>query len=318
VTPVEWGIVAIVGVAALIGLLRGAVRGVIDLVAVSIGSASAAFAISWIDERLVGYGVNSRWLLIVIAIGLMSLVTTLSGLVLRLVAAPLGLARAVPPFGWLDRLAGIVPGLIKGGLAAVALVAVLLVQFPATAVGDEIRSSDLGDSLARAGSIGFEQAASWTGQDLHALTVQDVEPGQTWAGDAQMPSGTLRADSELEGAAWALIDAVREREGLPDLRWDRDLLTIAREHALGARGAENRRLSATVEDVGDRLAADGRNCLAVGAVLATGSSAAELVDSLMASEPHRDVLLSNTYVYGGIGVVSSAGGEAILVGVFVF
>jgi uncharacterized protein YkwD len=53
-------------------------------------------------------------------------------------------------------------------------------------------------------------------------------------------------------------------------------------------------------------------------VLATGSTAAELVESLLASEPHRDVLLSNTYVYAGIGVVSSAGGEAILVGVFVF
>jgi len=70
--------------------------------------------------------------------------------------------------------------------------------------------------------------------------------------------------------------------------------------------------------VGDRLAGDSRNCLAIGAVLATGETASELVESLMASEKHRDVLLSNSYVYAGVGVVSGASGEAILVGVFVY
>jgi uncharacterized protein YkwD/uncharacterized membrane protein required for colicin V production len=318
VSPIEWGLVAIVGVAALAGLFRGAVRGVTDLAALAIGAASVAFAIPWADERLVGYGVNSRWLLIVIAAALLSLVTALSGLALRLIAAPLGLARAIPPFGLIDRLAGIVPGLVKGGLAAVVLVAILLVQGPPTAIGGEIRASGMGDRLAQAGSMGFERATSWTGQDLHAITARDVQPGQIWAGAAQMPSGNLRPDGALEDAAWDLIAAAREREGLPGLRRDRDLLAIARAHALDARGAENRRLSASIEDVGDRLAAENRNCLAVGAVLATGSTAAELVDSLLASEPHRDVLLSHAYVYAGIGAVAGASGEAILVGVFVF
>ena len=317
-TPIEWGILAIVAAGALIGLVRGFVRGVVDLLALVLGAASAIYSAQWIDERLVGYGVDSRILLIVIVVSLAGMVAAASGLVLRFITAPLGLARAIPPFGWLDRLFGIVPGLVKGGLSAVLLVAVVLVQFPGTAVGAELRSSDLGNRLAQAGSIGYERATSWAGKDLLALAKRDIEPGQTWTGLAALPSGNLRPDSDLETAAWRLINDAGERQGLPALRPDDDLITIARDHALDARGAENHRLSSSVEDVGDRLAGDSRNCLAIGAVLATGETASELVESLMASEKHRDVLLSNSYVYAGVGVVSGASGEAILVGVFVY
>ncbi len=317
-TPIEWSILAIVAAGALIGLVRGFVRGVIDLLALVLGAASAIYSTQWIDERLVGYGVDSRILLIVIVVSLTGIVAAVSGLVLRLIAAPLGLARAIPPFGWLDRLVGIVPGLVKGGLSAVFLVAVVLVQFPGTAFGDDLRSSELGNRLAQAGSIGYERATSWAGKDLLALAKRDIEPGQTWTGPAALPSGNLRPDSDLEAASWGLINDAREQQGLPPLRSDDDLVTIARDHALDARGAENHRLSSSVEDVGDRLAGDSRNCLALGAVLATGETASELVESLMASEKHRNVFLSNSYVYAGIGVVSGVSGEAILVGVFVF
>ena len=166
--------------------------------------------------------------------------------------------------------------------------------------------------------FGYERATSWTGQDLHALAARNIEPGQTWTGPAALPSGNLRPNVEMEESAWQLIDSARQREGLPALRSDDELVAIAREHALDARGAENHRLPSSSEDVGDRLADDGRNCLAVGAVLATGDSAADLVDALLASEEHRDVLLSNTYVQAGLGIVSGANGDAILVGVFVF
>ena len=74
-TAVEWGLLAIVCAGALIGLLRGAVRGVIDLVALTIGAVSAANAIPWIDEQLVGFGVDSRILLLLIAAVLIGLVT---------------------------------------------------------------------------------------------------------------------------------------------------------------------------------------------------------------------------------------------------
>jgi membrane protein required for colicin V production len=318
VTAVEWALLAVIGAGALVGLLRGAVKGFIDLVSLAIGAASAAYAIPWIDDRLVGYGINSRLLLIVIAVVLVGVVTATCGLVLRLVAAPLGLAKAIPPFGWLDRLAGMGPGLIKGGLTAIGVVAVVLVQFPDSAIGEEIRSSELGDRLAQAGSIGFERATAWTGRDLHALSARDVGPGQTWTGPADLPSGNLRPDGAMEETVRELIDDAREREGLPALRSDDELAEIAREHAQGARGAENRRLSSAIEDVGDRLAEDGHNCLAVGAVLGTGDSAAELVDSLLESEQHRDIVLSNTYVFAGFGVVAGTNGDAILVGVFVF
>jgi len=318
VTAADWALLAIIGVGTLVGLFRGAVRGVLDLVALTIGAASAAYAIPWIDDRLVGFGVNSRLLLILVAFGLVGAVTAVSGLVLRLVAAPLGLARTIPPFGWLDRLAGVGPGLIKGCLTVVVLVAAVLVQFPSAAIADEIRSSEVGDRLARAGSIGFERATAWTGEDLRGLRRREVGPGQTWTGPAALPSGNLRPDRAAEDAVRRLIDDARAREGLPALGSDDDLVSVAREHALDARGAENRRLSPAIADVGDRLAADGRNCLAVGGVLATGDSPADLVDALLASEQHRAVVLSNTYVYAGFGVVSGTNGNAILVGVLVF
>ena len=317
-TAIEWGLVAIVCAGVVVGLLRGAIRGVIDLVALLIGLASASYAIPWIDEQLVGFGVDSRVVLIAIAATVVSVVTAVGGLVLRLAAAPLGLAKAIPPFGWFDRLIGAVPGFAKGTLAAVAPVGVLLVQFPSTGIASDLRASELGDRLAQVGSIGYERATSWTGRDLHALTARDIEPGQTWTGPAALPSGNLRPDAELEEAAWQSINDAREREGLPALRSDDELNAIARAHALDARGAESRRLSAATEDVGDRLAAAGRNCLAVGAVLATGDSAADLVDTLLASDEHREVLLSNTYIYAGLGVIAGANGRAILVGVFVF
>jgi uncharacterized protein YkwD len=317
-TAVEWGLLAIVGAGALFGLFRGAIRGFIDLAALAIGATGAAIAIPWIDDQLVGYGVDSRIVLILIALSVVSLLTAMSGLVLRLVAAPLGLARAIPPFGWFDRLVGVVPGFAKVALTAAALVAVVLVQFPSTAIGGDIRASELGDRLAQAGSVAYERATSWIGQDLHAVAARDVEKGQMWTGPAALPSGNLRPDENIEDAAWQLIDGARERDGLPSLRSDDDLVTVAREHARDARGAEGRRLSASTEDVGDRLAEDGRNCLAVGAVLATGSTAEDLVDSLLASEEHREVLLSNTYVFAGLGVIAGADGRAILVAVFIF
>ncbi len=315
-TGTDWILVAIVGAGGLLGLRRGAVAGSLDLLAIVAGFAAALFALPWIDDWLVGLGIDHRILLIVLTGTVFGIVAAVSGMILRIVAAPLGLARKVPPFGLLDSLIGVGPGLAKGGIVATLVVLIVLLQFPATTTGARVRRSTFGEALAVAGSIGLEHGADWAGQDIHGVTDRQVGPGQSWVGSPSMPDGDLRPDATAETEVRRLIDAARANDGLPSLDRDADLTAIAREHARDSRRGEDRRLPATVADIGDRLTAAAQNCLAVGAVLGVGDSIENVVDALMRSEAHREVILSGTYLSAGYGVLTAADGSSIVVGVF--
>lgn len=315
-TGADWLLLAVPGMGGLIGLRRGAVAGGLDLIALALGFAAAIFATPWIDERLVGAGIGQRWLLIGLAVGVFGAVAGVSGLILRLVAAPLGLATKVPPFGLLDSLLGIGPGLVKGGLVSVVIVLVVVIQFPGSAAAKRIRDSEAGEIFARAGSEGYAWAGDRAGVDLHGLTLRRVDAGQTWATPVTLPDGRLEPDTAAEREVLRLMNTARAAAGVPSLDADGNLARIARDHAADARVGDARGLPASAADIGDRLARAGVTCLAVGAVLGAGDSVEGIVADMLRSPAHRDVVLSRTYFWAGFGVMIGDNGEAVLVGVF--
>lgn len=315
-TGADWLLLAIIGAGGLIGLRRGAISGGLDLIALALGFAAVIFAMPWVDDRLVEIGVEQRWLLIGLAVAVFGAVAGVSGFVLRLIGAPLGLATKVPPFGLLDSMLGIGPGLVKGGLLSVLGVLVLLVQFPETTAAERVSNSETGEFLSRVGSEGYAWAGDRAGTDLHGLMDRQVDAGQTWSGSAVLPGGTLRPAPDAERDALRLVNAERSAAGLPPLDVDAELARIARDHAADARAGDNRGLPRSTADVGDRLATAEVTRLAVGAVLGAGESVDGIVAEMLRSPAHRAVLMSGTYLDAGIGVLAGANGEMVLVGVF--
>jgi len=312
----DWTLLAVIGAGGLLGLRRGGITGTLDLIALTIGAAAALFAAPWIDDRLVGIGIEHRWLLVTLAFVVFSSTTGISGLVLRMITTPLGLATKVPPFGLLDSVIGVAPGLAKGAVLAIGAVLVLLIQFPTTAVAERIRASETGGILAEAGSEGFGWAGDLAGVDLSGLTDHRIDPGQIWAGSASLPAGDLDPDQAAESEAFRLVNAARDSAGLEPLERVIELAVVARDHAAAARPGGGGRLPPNAADAGDRLAGAGVRCLATGAVLGAGDSVDSAIAAMLRSPEHRDVLLSGTYFWAGFGVLTGNDGQSIVVGVF--
>ena len=315
-TGADWVLLAFIGAGGLLGLRRGGISGVLDLVALAIGFTAVLFATPRLNDLLVGMGIDYRWLVLSLVFTVFGVVAGLSGLLLRLIGSPLGLATKVPPFGLLDSLIGIGPGVVKGGLVAVVMVLALIIQFPATDAAERIRAWESGEFLAEIGSRGYGWAGDRAGVDLEGLTALQVAPGQSIAGSASSPNGDL--DSSLSGEAEALrlVNAARTAEGLRALESIADLTAIARSHASDAGSERGRDRSANAADVGDRLEEAGVRCLAAGAALGVGDSVEDAVAAMLRSPEHRAVLLSGTYLWSGFGVLTGSDGQSIVVGVF--
>lgn len=315
-TGADWVMLAVIVAGGLLGLRRGGISGVLDLVALAIGFTAVLFATPRVSDLLVGIGIDYRWLLIGLVITVFGVVAGLSGLILRLIASPLGLATKVPPFGLLDSLLGIGPGVVKGGLVSIAAVLALLIQFPGTDAAERIRTSEFGEFLAEIGSRGYGWAGDQAGVDLEGLTDLHVAPGQSVAGSVARPNGDLDPSLSGEAEALRLVNAARTAEGFRAFESIADLTAIARSHASDAETDLGRDRPVTDADVGDRLEEAGVRCLAAGAALGIGDSVEDAVAAMLRSSEHRAVLLSGTYLWSGFGVLTGRDGQSIVVGVF--
>lgn len=176
VVSIDIGLIALIGFFAVRGIHRGFVRGVLDLfvflVAGRLGIRLAPFLVVWMED--LGFGSATP----AIALGLATIAIGL-GCLLLITLALRSLARfpIPPPLPFLDAIFGLAPGMVKGMVAAIAIV-VLLVAFAADlGLRDQVRSSRLAPLFY---NLGQQAMTSVSRQlDLQLPTGELPLPGPT-------------------------------------------------------------------------------------------------------------------------------------------
>jgi uncharacterized protein YkwD/uncharacterized membrane protein required for colicin V production len=206
-----------------------------------------------------------------------------------------------------DRLAGIVPGLLQGGIvAALGLLALAALPLPIVPHA-EIAASPLGSALLTWGARAQATAEGWMGnavRDLITFHAAPVKEGER----VDLPFKTAHAtpDPQAEAAMLHLLNAERRRRGLPPLHVEERLRQLARQHS---RDMLARGYFAHDDPEGhspfDRMRAAGISFLAAGENLAFAPTVAVAHTGLMNSPGHRANILNPAYHHVGIGALSA-------------
>lgn len=288
---------------AFVGYRRGLLAVVLDW----LGLAAAVLLALWL------YGTAGAWL--ASRYGLIpALARILAFLVLLLVArfawslVVLLVWRRIPRFlreSPVNRMAGILPGLLQGALvAALGLITVAALPVPRVPRA-EIAGSALGSTLLKWGTAGQARVQQWMGgtlRDLITFRTAPVKEGER----QELPFRTRQAvpDPEAEVQMLHLLNAERKRRGLPPLRMDERLRQLARSHArdMLARGyfahddPEGR-------DPFQRMRAAGISYQTAGENLAFAPSVEVAHAGLMNSPGHRANILNPKFHRVGIGAM---------------
>jgi uncharacterized protein YkwD len=133
-----------------------------------------------------------------------------------------------------------------------------------------------------------------------------VRTGEADRSAARRDSAQLTA-TELEQEIFENVNAVREKNGLPQLEWNPDLLAAAREHS--RRMVELDFVSHDDPEhgsAGERLRREGIGWIAVGenifVMRGVGNPAAKAVEGWLNSPGHREVMLTRDFRNSAVGV----------------
>jgi uncharacterized protein YkwD/uncharacterized membrane protein required for colicin V production len=301
-------LLALLLVAAIDGLRRGFILGVLDFVALA---ASLGLALTY-HRPLAAFlvdGVN-------IQVGIASAVAlagifVAAGLLFALLGALLThyieIADWLTGVGTLNTLAGIIPGLVKGSIVAIIAIhaGLLLPQsFPLSA---DLRSSD----VARRVDGAFNLAAPFVMGPLDQIAseapqfVPLIQPGERK--ELEIPKGAATTiDPSSEITMLRLLNQERAIAGLPLLVSDDVLRSVARAHSeemfqLGYFSHDSP-LGGTPAD---RVRRAGARYTVVAENLAYAPTVEVAHRSLMASSEHRRNILSPELKRVGIGVAQS-------------
>lgn len=206
----------------------------------------------------------------------------------------------------LDRVAGILPGLLQGALlCALALVSLAALPVPLVPRA-EFAASSLGSALLEWGMGAQATVQHWVGGTVHDLITIRTEPKEGERVD--LPFKTTRAvpDPEAETAMLRLLNRERQQRSLRPLVMDERLRKVARRHAndMLARGyfahtdPEGR-------DPFARLQAAGIGYLAAGENLALAPTVSLAQTGLMESPGHRANILRSAFHHVGIGALKA-------------
>jgi uncharacterized protein YkwD/uncharacterized membrane protein required for colicin V production len=303
---------AFVALAALIGFGIGGLRAASGLVATAVV----------VTLMLLGYlplvtllgrfpDLNPR-LATIIAFGLLALVgQVLATLAIQRPLDPL--LRAVRRHTLtrrLDRLLGLVPGALAGGLIASLVLAPLAVATPGLSLAGALRDTRLAATLLEwdARVLQTAQVRPLLQAAADTLTLPSVSAQHEEARDLpfRLEAGELAPDPEAEAQLLALVNGEREAAGLPALALDETLVPVGRAHATemfeqGYFAHE----SPTTGDPFDRLAAAQITYLAAGENLAFAPDLLTAHRGLMNSPGHRANILSPAFGRAGMAVIRS-------------
>jgi uncharacterized protein YkwD/uncharacterized membrane protein required for colicin V production len=207
----------------------------------------------------------------------------------------------------LDRIAGILPGLLQGAIvASLALIALAALPLPVVPHA-EIAASPLGSALLSAGTRAQTTVQGWMGhavRDLITFHTAPVKEGER----VDLPFKTTDAipDPQAEAEMLHLLNTERRRRGLPPLHMDERLRQLARQHS---RDMLARGYFAHEDPEGhspfDRMHAAGIPFHAAGENLAFAPTVTTAHTGLMHSPGHRANILNPAYRRVGIGALKA-------------
>src|SRR2546425_3085300 len=219
----------------------------------------------------------------------------------------LRVVRAHQVMGVADRLAGVVPSVVRMLVIVAVSLAVLVVLPIAPPVRDAIDSSRFGSALVSevAALQPSLERLTGAGGDEGALLVTKIAADDQQR--LQVPDDLkLDPDPEAEGALLDLVNQERTSRGLAAVQLDPRLVPVARAHATEMfRLKYFGHVSPVTGTPFDRLAKAGITYQRAGENLAYAPSVALAHRALMSSEGHRENILTPGFTKLGIGVINA-------------
>jgi uncharacterized protein YkwD len=206
---------------------------------------------------------------------------------------------------WLNKLLGIVPGLINGVVAA-AVIALLFMALPLSdRLTEQLRRSQLADRLT--------MPAEWVEERLspvferpveRTIARMSIEPHSEESVKLPYTTHRLEVRPDLEQEMLMLVNRERTRRGLGPLAPDTALRTVARAHSadMFERGYFSHN-TPEGRDPFERMQAAGISFMAAGENLALAQTLSIAHIGLMHSPGHRANILNRSFHRVGIGII---------------
>ena len=309
----DWLIVAFVAVSAVDGTRRGLLLGVLDLVSAAVGLSVALVAERGLGDWLAGLlpAMSPPVAHLAAFVLLLIVVQVLFALTLGRMVAAAARTLADSPVGGLDRLLGLLPGLVKG----VITVAVFLLPFALVplvpSISQGIEQSSLGNRLMAGVLQVMPSIEARLGQDLEGgLPSLVVAPPESDVEvERPLPIGSvggLAPDPAAEQRMLELVNAERSRAGVRPLAADERLREVARAHSLEMFQLNYfSHTSPTAGSPFERIRAPGISFVVAGENLAYAPNVDIAHQGLMNSPGHRANILRPEFGRVGIGVIRS-------------
>ncbi len=303
---VDIALLVIVGTLAVLGLRRGFIMGLLDLLGIAAGLVVASLYYQQLIGPLSNLGLNRETAAIISFVGLNIVALILASAITGFIFQPLSRFPWPFFFRWIDSILGVVPGAIKGlALGAVIVLPLAFLQRPAI-ISDEVRASRFADPLVGVGLDVLYTAVDRYGINLADFAVITSQPASDFT---QLPftvTGEMRLDEAGEQAMVNLVNRARTENGLNPLAIDPELTAVSRGHS-----EEMFRLgyfahtSPVTGNSGDRLNAAGVTYLVAGENLAFAPSVTTAHTRLMQSPDHYANIMNPNFTRIGIGIVEA-------------
>lgn len=299
----------LLAVIVLLGVLngwrKGFVWGVLDLLVLAASLLAAFVCYGWLAGQLERYtALSATWSLPVAFLAVWVVVQLILGTLASALAAVLPAASHAHV---INRLLGLAPGLVQGGVNAVIVALVLLALPGPPGLVAAARESVAASSLARPAQRLVDMLAPvFQGAVSQALAPTPASPGARQSVKLGYTVANAPAQPALEQQMQELVNQERAKEGLAPLRADPELTEVARAHSrdMLARGYFSHS-SPEGKDAFGRMRDARVAYLAAGENLAHAPTLAQAHQGLMNSPGHRANILRPAFGRVGIGIVDA-------------
>jgi uncharacterized protein YkwD len=311
----DWVILGLLLISALEGMRRGLLLGALDLFA-----AAVALGVAIVGERPLGEWIDGVLPSVSSALAHLAAFLFLLVLVQVLISATLGrivltIARFIAggPLGFVDRLLGAGPGLVRGGITITLFLLPFALLPLLPSVSQAIEQSSLADRMVSSALEFMPSVESRLGQDLEgglpSLVVAPPEQTETETErplPVGPPAGSVMPDDAAEQQMLDLVNGERNWAGLKPLAVDTRLRDVARAHSVEMFQLDYfSHVSPTAGTPFDRMHAAGIGFVIAGENLAYAPNVQIAHQGLMNSPGHRANILRSEFGHVGIGVIRS-------------
>jgi membrane protein required for colicin V production len=171
---VDLVILVIVGFSAVMGLQRGFMLGMVDLLVFGLAVVAGARLIDLVAAPLRERGIPDQLAASAGFVIATVIAYAAMGLAVRIILSPLSAFGAGTPLAWVNGVLGLLPGALRG----LALSAFLVIALSAMPVGlglrQQIDASQLAAPLAISGREALNAGLAWAGVDPRALGLPSI------------------------------------------------------------------------------------------------------------------------------------------------